>query len=182
MLTSGRGAWDGPQHPGKSSLVVLSWRRARAKPPGASKNAGDDATASAQSQETLGAARFGNAATLTKPGEWSHGLVMAGWCPDGRGAATDMRPKSQRFRGESSPLPMRARPCLPATQPDLTRARGNGLFGQCSSWAPANSSKASKWPEVAEPGLMRQVTQLSEMLRQVWLGIPRKMSAHDAGR
>lgn len=33
---------------------------------------------------------------------------------------------------------------------------------------------ASRWPEVVEPGLMRQVTRLSEMLRQIWLIISKK--------
>lgn len=34
--------------------------------------------------------------------------------------------------------------------------------------------KASRWPEVVEPGLMRQVTQLSEILRQIWLDFSKK--------
>lgn len=43
-----------------------------------------------------------------------------------------------------------------------------------AGWLLSTPLTASRWPEVVEPGLMRQVTRLSEMLRQIWLIISKK--------
>lgn len=163
-------------------VILCALLETRKAPPAASQSAGDDATASKHSVPGIvGRGELRRRRDLDKAWLvelWSgDGWIVFRWAWSGHGNAT----KEPAIQRRVPSLPMRARPCLPPTQAGLTRASGHWLCGQCQLWAPANSSTASRWPQVAEPGSMRQVRQLSEVLCQIWLGFS-KTSAHDAGR